>query len=63
MKQQTYTHPNETSRLTIKRQRENIVTCNLIDKPKEYKAGSDRYGYQVIICDINNLKPTNTTAQ
>lgn len=55
MKNQMYIHKNETSRLTIKRTYDNVVTCNLIDKPKEYKVGSDRYDFQVMICDKKNL--------
>lgn len=54
-----YRHPKIKSRVTIKRQSGNIVTLNLIDEPKEYKAGTHRYGYQTRIVDIRNITQIN----
>lgn len=60
MKKQIYKHPNETSRLTLKRKSENIATFKKIDEPKEYKAGIDKWDYPVMICDIKNVSVINT---
>lgn len=50
-----YKHPKIKSRVTIKSKSGSIVTLNLIDEPKEYKGGTNRYGYQTRIVDIRNI--------
>ncbi len=49
-----YLHPNCNSRLKIKTQHENIVTCYQIDEPTHFNIKGENV-FPVIITDINNL--------
>lgn len=53
-----YTHPNLKGKLTIKSNNGSIVTCNLIDEPKQYNAKGELV-CPVAICNINNLIQVN----
>jgi hypothetical protein len=45
--------------LRIKRINESITTCEQINKPLEYKAGSDKMDYQLAVCALINLQSIN----
>jgi hypothetical protein len=53
-----YTHENIDSRLTIKRTNENVVTVNLIDKPKQLNIHWQLV-YQTAITTIEKLTKIN----
>jgi len=54
MTQIIYTHPNVSSRLSIKRINGQIVTCNLIDENKTVDIHGNHI-YAVVIVSFNNL--------